>query len=152
VLPACVHAEARPDPKPEGSPAEDSVLAMDSDIASLLKLLNEVDECEQIEAKRSADEIGNSALETISAFSNEPDLGGGTLPFGVSEIDGAFVATGVAGPGKLTADLASRCVTEFNRPIRPRNDGLLIRRYPEVPMHPDQTYRTAQEHLPPTPK
>jgi hypothetical protein len=61
----------------------------------------------QIEAKRSADELGKSALETISAFSNEPDLGGGWLLFGVSEIEGSFVPTGVADPGS-------------SRPISPR--------------------------------
>ncbi len=113
---------------------------MESEIAQLLKQINEVDECEQIEAKRSADELGKSALETISAFSNEPSLGGGTLVFGVSEIDGAFVPTGVADPGKLAADLASRCATEFNRPVRPRIiqevvDGrtLVAAYFPEAP-------------------
>ena len=36
-------------------------------------------ESDQIEAKCSANSIGKSALETISAFSNEPGLDGGVL-------------------------------------------------------------------------
>lgn len=93
---------------------------MATEIAALLRQLNEVDECEDVEAKRSAEELGKSALETISAFSNEPGLGGGTLLFGVSEAEGGFLATGVEDPAKLASDLASQCATAFNRPIRPR--------------------------------
>jgi ATP-dependent DNA helicase RecG len=93
---------------------------MSDEVTALLKQLNELDECENIEAKRSADELGKSALETISAFSNEPGLGGGTLLFGVSEREDGYVASGVEDPAKLAADLASQCATAFNRPVRPR--------------------------------
>lgn len=93
---------------------------MPPEIPALLKQLNELDECEAIEAKRSADELGKSALETISAFANEPGLGGGTILFGVSETEDGYVATGVDDPAKLSADLASQCATAFNRPVRPR--------------------------------
>jgi ATP-dependent DNA helicase RecG len=93
---------------------------MAAEIAALLKHLNELDECENIEAKRTADELGKSVLETVSAFSNEPGLGGGTILFGVSETPEGFVATGVNDPAKLVADLASQCATAFNRPVRPR--------------------------------
>jgi ATP-dependent DNA helicase RecG len=93
---------------------------MAADIAQLLRQLNELDECENIEAKRSADELGKSALETISAFSNEPGLGGGALLFGISEHEGGFVVTGVEDPARLAADLSSQCASAFNRPVRPR--------------------------------
>jgi ATP-dependent DNA helicase RecG len=93
---------------------------MSGEVTALLKQLNELDECENIEAKRSADELGKSALETISAFCNEPGLGGGTLLFGVSEREDGYVASGVEDPAKLAADLASQCATAFNRPVRPR--------------------------------
>jgi ATP-dependent DNA helicase RecG len=93
---------------------------MAGEITAILKQLNELDECENIEAKRSADELGKSALETISAFSNEPGLGGGTILFGISEREYGYVASGVEDPGKLTADLASQCASAFNRPVRPR--------------------------------
>lgn len=93
---------------------------MSGGIAALLKQLDELDECENIEVKRSADELGKSALETISAFSNEPGLGGGALLFGVSEGEDGYVVSGVADPAKLAADLATQCATAFNRPVRPR--------------------------------
>ena len=41
-------------------------------IPELLERLREVDECPEIEAKRAATELGRSALDTISAFANEP--------------------------------------------------------------------------------
>jgi len=87
----------------------------------LLECLNEVDESHAIEAKRSESEIGKSALETISAFSNEPGLGGGYLLFGVTERDGrAFVASGVSDSKKLEQELSSLCASAFNRKVRPR--------------------------------
>ena len=46
------------------------------------KRLNESDESIEIEAK-TAQQIGASVLETISAFSNEPNRGGGYLLLGV---------------------------------------------------------------------
>lgn len=93
---------------------------MSSEISGILRQLNEVDECETIEAKRSAEELGKSALETISAFCNEPGLGGGTVLFGVSETADGYIASGVEDAAKLTADLASQCASAFNRPVRPR--------------------------------
>ena len=48
-------------------------------IADLLARLADSDECSDIEIKRAAQELGKSALETISAFSNEPGLGGGWI-------------------------------------------------------------------------
>ena len=90
-------------------------------IPELLARLNEVDESHEIEAKRSESEVGKSALETISAFSNEPGLGGGYLLFGVSEEPGrAFTAKGVADPKKLEQELSSLCASAFNRTVRPR--------------------------------
>jgi ATP-dependent DNA helicase RecG len=44
----------------------------------LLNLIQNADESERVEVKRSAEKIGDSALETISAFSNEPGFGGGS--------------------------------------------------------------------------
>lgn len=90
-------------------------------IPELLARLDEVDESHEIEAKRSESEVGKSALETISAFSNEPGLGGGYLLFGVSEGPGrAFAAKGVANPKKLEQELSSLCASAFNRTVRPR--------------------------------
>ncbi|HZZ84319.1 MAG TPA: ATP-binding protein [Anaeromyxobacteraceae bacterium] len=105
---------------------------MSSEIAPLIQHLNEVDESEGVEAKRSQDELGKSALETISAFSNEPGLGGGTLLFGLTETNDGFAVTGVSDPGKLASDLASVCATAFNRPLRPRIIQEVVEGHPVV--------------------
>lgn len=90
-------------------------------ITELLDRLNQVDESHEIEAKRSESELGRSALETISAFANEPGLGGGYLLFGVAE-EGplAFVPKGVTQPKKLEEEISSLCACAFNRAVRPR--------------------------------
>ena len=67
-------------------------------IQELLERLREVDECPEIEAKRAATELGRSALDTISAFANEPGMGGGYLLFGLEEdlATGHYEVTGIA--------------------------------------------------------
>lgn len=49
--------------------------------------LNVLDEHVRIEAKQCTDKIDKSVLETICAFSNEPELGGGTIIIGLQESD-----------------------------------------------------------------
>jgi ATP-dependent DNA helicase RecG len=89
----------------------------------LIQQLNLLDEHVSIEAKRGR-EIDRAILETICAFSNEPNLGGGYILLGViSEEDSffpAYIIEGVSSPDKLQADLASKCASMFNRPVRPR--------------------------------
>lgn len=89
-------------------------------IAELLERLNTEDESHDLEAKRSETDVGKSTLETISAFSNEPGLGGGYILFGVAEGEGAFAVLGVRNPKKLASSLASLSASSFNRAIRPR--------------------------------
>jgi ATP-dependent DNA helicase RecG len=90
-------------------------------IPELIARLNEVDESHEIEAKRSASEVGKSALETISAFSNEPGLGGGYLLFGVTEdASRVFSAAGVRDPKKIEQEVSTLCAEAFNRTVRPR--------------------------------
>jgi ATP-dependent DNA helicase RecG len=85
--------------------------------------LNTLDEHVSIEAKQGQ-EIDRSILETICAFSNEPHLGGGYILLGVlSEEESLFpsyVAIGISNPDKLQADLASKCGSMFNLPVRPQ--------------------------------
>lgn len=87
----------------------------------LLERLNLLDENERIEAK-AASEIGRSLLETVSAFANEPGLGGGWLLLGVTREDLALFPTyevhGIDQPDKLSADLATQAANIFNRPLR----------------------------------
>ena len=55
----------------------------------LWQKLCSADESVEIEAKR-AEELGKSALHTVSAFSNEPDRGGGFLLLGVARNEAAL--------------------------------------------------------------
>ncbi|MDB5100503.1 MAG: putative transcriptional regulator [Cyanobacteria bacterium RYN_339] len=94
------------------------------DVAALFQELNRSDEHQRLEAKTSV-QVGNSLLETICAFANEPGLDGGFVLLGVQRVDsrqaGAprYEAVGLDDPDKLASDLATRCADAFNRPIRP---------------------------------
>ena len=95
---------------------------MPTPIPDLIARLNDVDESDDIEAKRSSTELGRSAAETISAFANEPGLGGGYLVFGLHEDSAArlFHVVGVKDPKKLEQEISSLCATGFNHVIRPK--------------------------------
>lgn len=88
--------------------------------AELLDRLINLDESEQIEAK-AASAIGDSVMETVCAFANEPGLGGGVLLLGVAREDLAlfpsYEVVGVTDPEKLASDLATRCRGDFNVPV-----------------------------------
>jgi len=118
-------------------------------IPELLERLREVDECPEIEAKRAAAELGRSALDTISAFSNEPGMGGGYLIFGLEEdlTTGRHVVAGIADPKKLEQEIATVCANVFNRAVRPkvwvdRVDGraLVAAFVPEASPHEKPVY------------
>lgn len=87
----------------------------------LFERLQLLEETERIEAK-TASEVGNSVLETVCAFSNEPGLGGGWLLLGVSREEMAllpgYVVVGIEEPEKIGADLATQAASVFNRPVR----------------------------------
>ena len=59
---------------------------MDWGIKELLDALTMYGECYHIEAKECRECLGKSALETISAFSNEPDLNGSYLVLGLKKV------------------------------------------------------------------
>lgn len=93
---------------------------MEGSAAQLLTALRQFDESERIEAKR-ATAIGESVLETVCAFANEPGLGGGWLLLGVekaSEQPGDYQVAGIDDPDGLLNDLHSQCANAFNAPIR----------------------------------
>ena len=89
----------------------------------LFSLLQNSDETDRIEAKSGAHGVGKSFLETVSAFSNEPDLGGGYVLLGVvkdKEVrDSKYVIIGIRDPDQLQNDIASQCKQCFSIPIRP---------------------------------
>ncbi len=94
----------------------------------LLSLLQNCDESERVEVKRSSDKIGHSTLETICAFSNEPSLNGGYLVLGLTKNDSnqssRYLVTGVTDPDKLQNELVNLCRQNFSKPIRPDIDVL----------------------------
>ena len=91
----------------------------------LFEELNSYDESVRIEAKK-ASEVGRSIMETICAFSNEPDLGGGYVLLGA--IRKGFDENGlphyepenIANPDKIQTDIANQCASVFNMRIRPQ--------------------------------
>lgn len=97
---------------------------MDS-LKELMLQLNATDECSNIEAKK-ASEVGRSILETICAFSNEPNLGGGYVLLGVEKDENSlfpvYTVTGIPFDklDKIQSDLSSQCADSFNRPVRPQ--------------------------------
>ncbi len=89
----------------------------------LFHVLQNSDETDRIEAKSAAHGIGKSFLETVCAFSNEPDLGGGYILLGIAKDgdsrDAKYVVTGISDLDKLQNDISSQCRQCFNIPIRP---------------------------------
>jgi len=89
----------------------------------LIEELNSLDEHASIEAK-TASASGESLMETVCAFANEPGLGGGYLILGVASASDSFwpvyEVVGVPDPDKLQSDIASQCASMFNTVVRPR--------------------------------
>ncbi len=90
------------------------------DFEALWEILINSDETVAIEAKK-ASEVGKSIWETISAFANEPNLGGGYLLLGIARIDDSedYQITGIDNPDKMQSEIATQCCESFNLPIRP---------------------------------
>ena len=94
----------------------------------LLQQLRELDEHPRIEAKLGRD-AGDSIMQTVCAFANEPGLGGGFLLLGVAEPDEAhaeFWVAGVADSDKLLGDLQHHCRDQFEQPIPVRGEAALL--------------------------
>jgi len=89
----------------------------------LFEILNDTDECPWIEAKGIGDNV-NSIMETICAYSNEPDLGGGYILMSISAYDSPtdtefYKVDKLSNPDKLQSDIATQCASMFNIPVRP---------------------------------
>ena len=116
----------------------------------LWELLITQDESVEIEAKK-ASQVGKSCWETISAFSNEPGLGGGYLILGIispqDSQTGEYEIEGIRDPDKIQCDLASQCSQVFSSIIRPRinvatKDGnvMIFAFIPEAPASEKPVY------------
>jgi ATP-dependent DNA helicase RecG len=89
----------------------------------VLSKLQDLDESVEVEAKAGS-AVGNSAMETVSAFSNEPGRGGGYILFGVTKLsddddDQRYEIVGVPDPDTITSDFVSQCASMLNEVIRP---------------------------------
>lgn len=85
--------------------------------------LQRLDESSRIEAKR-ASTFGDSIMETICAFANEPGLDGGWLLLGVAQDEnslfpGFYTVHGIEDVDKMTRDISNACASTFNHPVRP---------------------------------
>lgn len=111
----------------------------------LFKELNSTDESIWIEAKK-ASEVGKSILESICAFANEPDLGGGYILLGATrkgfDEQGypVYEPENVPNPDKIQSDIANQCASVFNIRIRPQikmasidGKAVIVVRVDEVP-------------------
>lgn len=88
-------------------------------IAELLDELRTIDEQRGVEAKRS---WSDDADATVSAFANEPDLGGGILLIGISRVSTGtgYEVVGVSDPDRVLNEIAtSLSMTKFNQRLRP---------------------------------
>ncbi|MBU2706337.1 putative DNA binding domain-containing protein [Zooshikella marina] len=89
---------------------------MDWSVEEVYQELIALDEHPRIEAKR-ATHIGDSIMQTVCAFANEPGLGGGFLLLGISEPDEThdnYWVTGVTDTDKLLNELQGNCRTQFD--------------------------------------
>lgn len=89
----------------------------------IIEILNTVDENVDLEVKKG-NAIDKSVMESICAFSNEPNLNGGMIVLGIEREEHSlfpsYIVSGVENPDKLQSDIASQCASIFNFPIRPR--------------------------------
>ena len=87
----------------------------------LFDMLNDTDECQFIEAKKASDK-SRSVMETVCAFANEPNAGGGYLLLGVAQSEHPdlqrYEVSGIVDTDKMQQDVASQCNTIFNKPLR----------------------------------
>ena len=88
----------------------------------IIEILNAVDENVKLEAKRGSS-IDKSVMESICAFSNEPNLGGGLIVLGIQREENSlfpsYIISGINNTDQLQADIASQCASIFNFSIRP---------------------------------
>ena len=101
-----------------------------------------------LEAKRAADRLPSSVIETLSAFANTP--GGGVLLLGVDETTG-YAVTGVKDASKMQHDLASAARTQMTPPLQPvistrSVDGraIVVAEVPELPRDAKPCFITAR--------
>jgi ATP-dependent DNA helicase RecG len=93
------------------------------EIAALIQQLNTTDENSQLEAKQGS-AVDKSFLETVCAFANEPNLGGGIILLGLvreeNSLFPSYQPVGIQDPDQLGQEIATKCANAFNIPVRPQ--------------------------------
>jgi ATP-dependent DNA helicase RecG len=118
----------------------------------LFEELNIQDETVQLEAK-GAHELGRTVLESVSSFSNEPNLGGGYILIGAAKDEESlfptYIAEDIGDTDKIQSDLATQCSSTFNIPVRPlmkieqvNGKNVLVVRIEELPESQKPLYFT----------
>ncbi len=99
----------------------DSITLME--FSELFSLLQCTDETDRMEAKKAAHGLGDSFLETVCAFSNEPGLGGGYILLGITKnseaLEPRYIISGLTNPDEIQQQIATLCRQNFNIPISP---------------------------------
>lgn len=89
----------------------------------LINILQSSGENERIEAKQAFNALGKSLQQTISAFNNEPGMGGGYLVLGLTRNTGEqvpyYTVTGIRDPEQAQSEIVTLCRQCFNISIRP---------------------------------
>lgn len=89
-------------------------------VQTLWERLTEEGETVQLEAKEARGGIGDSIMQTVCAFANEPDLGGGYILLGVQELtepETYYVPIGLENTDQLLNNLQSNCRDQFDSSI-----------------------------------
>lgn len=114
-------------------------------VEEIYRQLSELDEHPSLEAKLCLHSLGDSIMETVCAFSNEPGLGGGYILLGANKIkkslfENAYELVDLPHSDQLQLDLVSKCGSVFNQRVWPqiRTDVLYNKRLmtvfvPELP-------------------
>lgn len=84
-------------------------------VSQVARLRRDGSDTQDIEAKRSADDLPRDLRKTVSAFAN---TNGGTIILGLDESRG-FAATGVSDAVRIRDALGSMCATEMTPAVRP---------------------------------
>ena len=89
----------------------------------IVSRLNSIDEDRRVEAKTGS-KIDRSLMETICAFSNEPNMNGGDIILGVEcnftheEKVKAYHVVGVGDTDKLQSEIATQCSSMHYCPVK----------------------------------
>ena len=96
-------------------------MILKNEILSVYQQLLASGELRHIEAKKASGGVGDSIMQTVCAFANEPNLGHGYLLLGVSEPDDEhenFWISGLTDTDNILNQLQSNCRNQFTRVIQ----------------------------------